>query len=690
MSRATSFPILLALVLLAAGTGPAVSARAAAEQQTGGSEITLNLKDADIRQVAQLVSTLTGKNFIVDPRVQGRVTVISAKPIPTSAVFSVFLSVLEVHGLAAVPSGNDTWKIIPAVEGRQEPDTSPGLLGKTPNDALITEVIQLDNVQVSQLVAALRPLMSSYAQLAAYAPSNALIISDRAGNVARIIRLAHQLDQPPNSAFDLIHLQYATAVDVSQVLASMLQSSASSGQIPVQLAADPRTNSILITGSPEERLKVKALIVQLDQPAGGGSTKVLYLHYAQAKDLAKILQDYIKTKEQTGTSGKTGNSSPTVAVSADTALNALIVTGPPKDTENIRSIIGQLDVRRAQVLVQGIIAELSSNAAAQLGISWAAASSAAGGLTNFPNGVVDIGQLVESGASGGTTTGTTGTDLGSSVPGGLLFGIGRIVSNGTSFVALLNALSSNSSTNILSTPSLVTLDNQEANLISGQQVPLVTGQYTNTSGASQSGTATINPFQTVQQQQLGIQLKIKPQINYAGDTVTLDIDAKDSTLGTVQPGTTQPSVNNREVKTTVITKNKQILVLGGLIDTQLQESNQKVPFLGDIPLIGELFRYRSSTKTRDNLMVFLRPVILRNEADTAEQTTPRYNQIREIEMSQGTKVPLLPGVTPPVLPVLTPATEGQAAEAATLLQPAPASTHATAAPAAMTSHGNGG
>ncbi|MGH8428676.1 MAG: type II secretion system secretin GspD [Gammaproteobacteria bacterium] len=692
MSRATSFSILLALVLLAAGMGIAVSARAAAEQQTGGSEITLNLKDADIRQVAQLVSTLTGKNFIVDPRVQGRVTVISAKPISTSAVFSVFLSVLEVHGLAAVPSGNDIWKIIPAVEGRQEPDTSPTLLGKVPNDALITEVIQLDNVQVSQLVAALRPLMSSYAQLAAYAPSNALIISDRAGNVARIIRLAHQLDQPPNSAFDLIHLQYATAVDIAQVLASMLQNSASSGKIPIQLAADPRTNSILITGSPEERLKVKALIVQLDQPAGGGSTQVLYLHYAEAKDIAKILQDYIKTKEQTTAAGKTGGSaSPTVAVSADTALNALIVTGPPKDTESIRSIISQLDVRRAQVLVQGIIAELSSNAAAQLGISWAAASSAAGGLTNFPNGIVDLGQAYESGSSGGGTTGTTGTtDLSSSIPGGLLFGIGRIVSDGTSFVALLNALSSNSSTNILSTPSLVTLDNQAALLISGQQVPLVTGQYTNTSGASQSGSSVINPFQTVQQQQLGIQLKIKPQINYGGDTVTLNIDAKDSTLGTVQPGTTQPSVNNREVKTTVITKNKQILVLGGLIDTQLQESKQKVPFLGDIPLLGNLFRYTSSTKTRDNLMVFLRPVILRNEADTAEETTPRYNEIRELQMSQGTKVPLLPGVTPPVLPVLTTPSVGQAAEAATLLQPTPASTHPTTAPAATTNHGNGG
>ena len=479
------------------------------------------------------------------------------------------------------------------------------------------------------------------------------------------------------------------------------ESSSSRGRFRLKIAADPRSNSILVSGSPAARLQVKALLNELDQPTGAtGNTQVIYLHYAQADALAKILQGYVKSKQQANGPSKGGAAAPVINIIADKDVNALIATAPPKTMAEIQQIIKDLDVRRAQVLVQGIIAELSSTAAAQLGISWAAASSAVGGLTNFPNGVVNIGQLV---ASGGTTGSTTlPTDLASSIPGGLLFGVGRIVKDGTSFVALLNALSSDSNTNILSTPSLVTLDNKEASLVSGQQVPFVTGQYTNTSGQSTGGTTTINPFQTVNRQQLGITLKIKPQINYGGDTVTLDIDAQDSSLGTTQPGTTEPSTNNREVKTTVITKDKQILVLGGLIDTQLVESRQKVPLLGDIPIIGNLFRYRSSNKTRQNLMIFLRPVILRNETDSTEVTKPRYNQIRELELGRGTKVPLLPGVTPPVLPVLesTPAGPSASSEKGMLLQPAPitgsaaqaapstTSTHAAAA--AGSGHGDGG
>lgn len=674
------------LLLLVAAAAPAAIAAAPATTARG-SQITLNLKDANIRQVAQMVSSITGKNFIIDPRVEGRVTVISSKPISADALFSVFLSVLDVHSLSAVPTGNDTWKIVPAVEGRQAPGVGSAQLASAPSDAMLTQVLQLKNVEAAQIVPALRPLMSSYAQLAAYAPSNMLIISGRVGNVRRIIALAHRLDQPLSSGFDMIQLQHASATNVAQVLTSMLQGSSGHGQLPLKLAADPRTNTILVSGSPAQRLQVKAIVSELDQPSGhGGNTRVVYLHYAQAEDLAKILQSYIKTQVQAPAGGdkSAGASEPKIDVIADKALNALIVTAPPKEMSEIGQIISDLDVRRAQVLVQGIIAELSSNAASQLGISWAAESSAAAGLTNFPNGVVDLGSLVQGAGSGASS----GVSLNSSdVPGGLLFGIGRIVKNGTSFVALLNALTSSADTNILSTPSLVTLDNEKSTLISGQKVPFVTGQYVNTGQSTGSATNLINPFQTVEEQQLGLELDIQPQINYGGDTVSLNIDLKDSTLGSVQPGTTQPSINNRQLKTTIVAKNHQIIVLGGLIDTQLQETRQKVPLLGDIPLLGNLFRYRSSNKTRQNLMIFLRPVILRNAHDTDAVSQPRYNGIRELQLGRGTSVPLLPGVKPPVLPQFeaAPAATGSAApESATLIRAAPAPS--TSGP----THGNGG
>ncbi len=681
----TTITIILALGAPAAIAAPPPSlpgghARSAAShakpKSASGSQITLNLKDADIREVAQMVSTITGKNFIVDPRAQGRVTVISAKPISANALFSVFLSVLNVHGLAAMPSGHDTWKIVPAIEGRQGPGVEN--TANAPGDAMITRVFQLHNVTVAQLVPALRPLMSSQAQLAAYAPSNMLIISGRVDNVARIIRLAHRLDQPLDANFSLIKLQYASAVAISQVLTNMLQKGNGQGKIPMKLAADPRTNSILVSGSPAEQLQVKALVEQLDQPTGNtGDTHVIYLHYAKAKDLAKILQGYAKAQEQKqkAAAGSQTSSQPAIDVISDDALNALIVTAPPKPLAEIRQIIKELDVRRAQVLVQGIIAELSSSSAAQLGISWAALSSGVAGVTNFPNGVSSLAQLAQSvsGASSGTTgvTGATGLNL----PGGLLFGVGHILQNGTGFVALLNALSNDSHTNILSTPSLVMLDNEKAKLVSGQKVPFVTGQYTNTGSNTGSSTNLINPFQTVNREQLGLNLEITPQINYGGDTVTLKIDAKNSSIGASVQGAAGLVTNDREVQTTVIAKNHQIIVLGGLIDTNLTQSKQKVPLLGDIPLLGNLFRYRSSSKSRQNLMIFLRPSILRNADDTRGVTNSRYNEIRELQMGRG-PIPLLPGATPPVLPELNASDTGStgAPEMATLIMPASAAT----------------
>jgi general secretion pathway protein D len=643
-----------------------------------GSQITLNLKDADIREVAQMVSAITGKNFVVDPRAQGRVTVISSRPISAAALFSVFLSVLNVQGLTAIPSGNDTWKIVPSIEGRQNPGVAPGT-AHAPGDAIETRVTQLHNITVAQLVPALRPLMSSQAQLAAYAPSNMLIISGRVANVQRILRLARKLDQPVNADFSLIQLKYASAVAISQVLTSMLQGGrGSQGQLPMKLAADPRTNSILVSGSPAQQLQVRALISQLDQPTGStGNTRVIYLHYAQSKNLSKILQGYAKAQQQAqrAAGAKTGGNQPPIDIIPDKSLNALIVTAPPKAQAEIQQIVKELDVRRAQVLVQGIIAELSSSSAAQLGISWAALSSGIGGVANFPNGISSLAQLAGSVAGSGVPGGTSVPRL--NLPSGLLFGVGHIVRNGTSFVALLNALSSDVHTNILSTPSLVTLDNEKAKLISGQKVPFVTGQYTNTGGGgiSSGRSNLINPFQTVNRQQIGLDLEITPQINYGGNTVTLKIDAKNSSIAPSVQGAAGIVTNNREVQSTIIAKNRQIIVLGGLIDTNLSQSQQKVPLLGDIPLLGNLFRYRSSSKTRQNLMIFLRPTILRNPEDTTLATASRYNEIRQLQINHAAPIPLLPHAKPPVLPALhTSNSSATAPETATLILAAPATT----------------
>ena len=671
--------LLSALLLGSVSNGVAAvpSPRMPGAAHAKGSQITLNLKDANIREVAQMVSAITGKNFVVDPRAQGRVTVISSRPISADALFSVFLSVLNVQGLTAIPSGNNTWKIVPSIEGRQNPGVAPGTV-HAPGDATETRVAQLHNITVAQLVPALRPLMSSQAQLAAYTPSNMLIISGRAANVQRILRLARKLDQPINAHFSLIQLKYASAVAISQVLTSMLQGGrGSQGQLPMKLAADPRTNSILVSGSPAQQLQVRALISQLDQPTGStGNTRVIYLHYARSEELSKILQGYAKAQKQAqkAAGAKAGGHQVAIDIIPDKSLNALIVTAPPKAQAEIQQIVKELDVRRAQVLVQGIIAELSSSSAAQLGISWAALSSGIGGVTNFPNGISSLAQLA--GSVAGAGSGVPGVPS-LNLPGGLLFGVGHIVQNGTSFVALLNALSSDVHTNILSTPSLVTLDNEKAKLISGQKVPFVTGQYTNTGGGgiSSGRSNMINPFQTVNRQQIGLDLEITPQINYGGDTVTLKIDAKNSSIAPSVQGAAGIVTNNREVQSTIIAKNHQIIVLGGLISTNLSQTQQKVPLLGDIPLLGNLFRYRSSSKTRQNLMIFLRPTILRNPKDTTLATASRYNEIRQLQINHAAPIPLLPHAKPPVLPKLQPSgSRATAPETATLILPTPATT----------------
>jgi general secretion pathway protein D len=647
----------IAALLLAASalfaTNMAVYAADPGENPQGGG-ITLNFVDDDIRKVIVAIGQITHKNFIIDPRVQGRVTIVSSRPVDADAVYATFLSVLEVHGLAAAPAGQ-VIKIVPSLEARQMP--GPDYSSSTPGDAVVTHVVQITNVSATQLVPVLRPLMSTEAQLAAYPQSNVLIMSDRASNVTRMLDIIARIDQATESDIEIIPLQNAPASDVVQVLTSLMQADAS-GQngAPLKLVPDERTNSILVSGDKGQRLHVRALIAQLDMPLESGNTQVVYLHYAKAKDISDELKGYVTDLQKQGgkpAAASTGGGSNTdVSVIPDDRTNSLIITAPPKLMRAMQDVIAKIDIRRAQVLVQAIEAELTSDKSAELGVTWVADAANSGGIgvTDFSNtgaGVVGVGEAAlaaQQGIAAGGTSTTTFTP-----PQGLTLGLGKISSGGFSIAALLRALSGDGETNILSTPSVVTLDNQEATIKVTQKVPFVTGQYTGatTGSSSTTGAAVINPFQTVDREDVGITLKITPQIN-EGDSVQLKIDQDVSNLTATSIGG-QPVTDEREITTNVLAKTGEIVVLGGLIDHSLTESEQQVPVLGSIPLIGNLFKYRSTDNTRRNLMVFIQPSILRDSETAQRYTNDRYNYMRDMQLKDRSPVQLLPSEERPLL-----------------------------------------
>ncbi len=627
---------------------------------TGGG-IILNFKHAKIRAVARLISHMTGEDFILNPQIQGNVTIISTQPISPHEVFATFLAVLQVHGYAAVPVAPHLFKIVPALEAHEMPGRiPPSPHAGVPGDSLSTNVLHLHYVNAADLVPVLRSLMGPSAQLSAYPPTNSLIVSTRHNNLLRLLRIVREVDEP--IGFNIFHLHYASANTVARVLTKLVGTQAN-GSAPLWIAADERNNSILVRGSPEERLEVRSLLEQLDTPVhhgAAGNTEVIHLQYARATSLAKILESYIKAAQSAQEAAKKGthpNHFRAVVV-ADKSTNSLVVTAPLRLMRSIRAVIKKLDTRQAQVLVQAIIAELTTNAAAQLGITWvtdALGTAGTAALTNFSGtgtGVVQVGQAYLGTTSGGIPSGATATSALSAIPDGLLLGVGRIVQNGLSFAALLNALSSNTSVNILSTPSLLALDNHKAKIEVGQKVPFTTGQYAYgglSSSAGSSPSSIINPFQTIERHEVGITLQIRPQIS-AGNSVILKIKQKDSTLAPQVSGAVDLITNNRNIETTILVNNRQIIVLGGMISDQISTSREKVPLLGDIPLLGNLFRYRSTSKQKENLMVFLRPTILRTKAQASFYTQRDYGLIRSYELAHQRSVPLMAGSKRPTLP----------------------------------------
>jgi len=597
------------------------------EQQT----YTLNFVEADINKVIDAVSRITGVNFIVDPRVKGKVTIISSKEMPGEDVYQVFLSVLKVHGFAAVVGANIT-KIVPEVNAKQ--DAIPFMNKRIYNgtDAFVTRVIEVRYIDAAQLVPILRPLVPQRGHLAAYPASNVLVISDSSANIMRLEKIIRRIDQTTGDEIEVIPLEHASATEVVRIMQQLSGGSAKQ-KSNVNAVADERTNSILLGGPKSSRVRTRALISHLDTPLdAGGYTHVIYLRNAVAKDLVPVLTGISKNINAQGKGKAPVATQSNIIIEADENTNALVISAPANVVRSLKSVIQKLDIRSAQVLVEAVIAEVSEEATRELGVQWAGGGTNSNrpvGLINFDNGYSALNLLSD------TPPPAVGLTLGV----GDLIGASRIG-------ALIRALSTDVDTNILSTPSIVTMDNKEAEIVVGQNVPFITGSF---SGTGSGGSNPSNPFTTIQRQDIGITLKITPQIN-EGNAVKLDVE---QVVESISPSTVGADLitNKRAIKTTVMVEDGGIVVLGGLIEETLNESEQRVPVLGDIPILGLLFRYNKTSKVKKNLMVFIRPQIMKDDAMLKSLTNDKYNYIRVkqlavrergVRLMEDTESPLLP------------------------------------------------
>jgi general secretion pathway protein D len=672
---------------------------AAAPAIAADEPVTLNFVNADIEAVVRAVAEMTGRNFVLDPRVKGVINIVSARPVPVSLVYPTLLSALRLQGFAAVESDGVT-KIVPEADAKQH--ASPVTHGPVTSggDRLVTEVYALKNESAAQLVNVLRPLITPNNSIAAVPTGNALVITDYADNLQRIDRIISSLDVPPAGEPIIVPLRNASAVDMVQILNRLL---ADSGGVPgaapdpqqrVSVVADPRSNSILVRAdSPSRLARTRTLIEQLDTPGRtGGNIFIIYLKNAEALHVAQTLRAVLgggggdnggggnslqlsaPTPLNAGTtststasnlpaapattpsaspfgaaSSSTSNSSFTAGgatIQADTANNALVIMAPEPVYNNIRAVVEKLDIRRAQVYVEALIVEVSADKVGQFGVQWnllnpnAYNSNATqvGGGTNFNargsgQNILDaqvnlnsVGQGLNLGVIKGSIT----------IPG-----IGTI----TNLALLAQALETDSKTNVLSTPNLLTLDNEEAKIVVAQNVPFITGQYAQT-----GSTTTVTPFQTIERQDVGLILTVKPQITEGG-SVRMAIYEEDSTIAS-QTNPAGIITNKRSLASSVIVDDGQIIVLGGLIQDSLTDNANQVPFLGDIPYIGALFRYDNREHIKTNLMVFLKPTVVRSGAAANALTTDRYQYLNGEQQRLKPTAP--PFWTEPNVPLLPP------------------------------------
>ena len=601
----------------------------------------INLKDVEIPTLVETVSRITGKNFIVDPRVKGKVTVITGSEIDEDELYEIFLSILQVHGFSAVPSGGNLTKIVPSNRAKQQPVPVIGEDEEKSNkklkrnaDELITRVIRVEHVPAAMLVPILRPLVPSTGQLQAYGPSNTIVISDRAANIERLIKVIRRMDRADDEELEVVPLKYASAKDLARTIQTLQKSSIKGARSKNKISADVRTNSLLLSGDKSARQQVRKIIRKLDtkQPLEE-KTKVIYLRYANAVDLQKVLTGFSKTQKSRKATkkGAAGTQKASVDIQADEATNSLIITAEPDVQRNLAKVIRRLDVRRAQVLVEAIIADVSSNLSKRLGVQLMT-----GAITNkggFGGGIASSFDSAGSSLTGilaGTAT---------SLSNGLTAAIGVGNDGDVHFGLLLNALAGDSATNILSTPSLVAMDNEEAKIVVATNVAIESGQYSNT--GSNSGSTPSNPFITKEQKDVGLTLKIKPQVN-DGTSIKLDIEQETSNLAASDAGPGNRAIDKRTINTSVIVEDGQVLVLGGLIQDTFTDTESKVPLLGDLPIIGKAFRNKSTQKSKKNLMVFIHPVIMRDVLSGDSYTRQKYNKLKRAQVdTRSTKRGLL-------------------------------------------------
>jgi general secretion pathway protein D len=578
-------------------------------------QITLNFKDADITAVINTVADLTGKTFIIDPRVKGQVNIVSSRPLNKDEVLDVFLSMLEVHGFTTVTVGKAI-KIVPNTQMRNTPQ--PVVDRVTSNrDEVVTHVQSLHYVSAEELVPILRPMMDNNGHLAASPASNSLILSDNASNIRRMLAIIERVDKNAEQEIEVIPLQYALGSEIVRLLDKLWPQNADNTANRISVGVDERSNSILISGNSAKRLEIRALISHLDTPLdSGGTTQVIYLRYANAENIARILSGLNSGTNAAAGAEAAGDGG---QIQADLESNALVITAPAARFKSLRAVIQKLDAPRAQVHIEAIIAEVSFEKAQELGVEWFVNGAASGnqtypvGGTNFPDNGGTLGNIV-----GSIVAGTL-----PAIGSGLSLGVGGTTDGGVQFAALLRALATDSSTNILSTPSLTTLDNQEAEIVVGQNVPFKTGSYTTEGSIGQ-----LNPFTTIQREDVGITLKVKPQIN-EGDAITMTIEQDISAVSATSASETDLTTNKRSIKTTVLVANDDMLVLGGLIDEDVQISQSKVPVLGSIPILGRLFRFDKTKKLKRTLMVFIHPTIINDPSQGHLISQSKYTYLRE-------------------------------------------------------------
>ncbi|WP_212756693.1 type II secretion system secretin GspD [Usitatibacter rugosus] len=675
-----SAALLAALALNVSAQAPQPATPAADER------ITLNFVNADIQSVIKTISQHTGKNFILDPRVQGTVNIVSDRPVPKDMLYQMLLSALRVQGFAAVEEGGFV-KIVPESEAKTSGGPTGEAATRIPGDRIVTQVFLLQNESAVQLVPVLRPLVTANNFIAAYPNNNAIVITDYAENVRRIERIIRSIDLPSGADVQIIKLQNASAVDIGQMLQRVVPETVAPANAPgaqpkAAVAIDPRTNSLVVRAdNPNLMNRIKTLALGLDTPAAGsGNIYVVFLRNAEAVRIADTLRGLLSGNETSrstttqttptgntatqttatstlgsspGTSGASplSGAAPSSIIQAYPPTNSIIITAPEPVYRALRQVIDSLDQRRAQVYVEALIVEISTGLAQEFGVQWQGAGDV-GSRTGF------AGTNFNTGIAGGLGTNIVGAasnfpaSLGQGLNLGIIDGTLRIPGTNIEVLnlqVLARALEGTSGANVLSTPNVLTLDNEEAKITVGQNVPFITGSYQT---ASQGSAA--NPFQTIERKDIGIQLKVTPQVSEAG-AVKLKIFQEVSSI-TRDKALVQSAdiiTNKRSLESTVLVDAGQIVVLGGLIQDDQQATIDKVPLLGDIPWIGSLFKYESRNRKRTNLMVFLRPVILKDDKAAASITADRYEYIRGLQGDM--KLPwnvLLPAESAKVLPPL--------------------------------------